>query len=43
LIRDRLIDVRPVISTTLPMGRAAEAFDIACDRTSQMKMQLSFE
>lgn len=42
LIRDRLIDVRPVISTTLPMERIAEAFDIARDRTSQMKVQLSF-
>ncbi len=42
LIRDRLIDVRPVISTTLPMERIAEAFDIARDRSSQMKVQLSF-
>lgn len=42
LIRDRLIDVRPVISTTLPMERIAEAFAIARDRTSQMKVQLSF-
>jgi L-idonate 5-dehydrogenase len=42
LIRDRLIDVRPVISTTLPMERIAEAFAIARDRSSQMKVQLSF-
>jgi L-idonate 5-dehydrogenase len=41
-ISDRLIDVRPVISTTLPMERIAEAFAIARDRSSQMKVQLSF-
>ena len=42
LIRERLIDVRPVISTTLPMERIEEAFQIARDRSSQMKVQLSF-
>jgi L-idonate 5-dehydrogenase len=42
LIRERLIDVRPVISTTLPMERIADAFQIARDRSSQMKVQLSF-
>ena len=42
LIRERRVDVKPVISTTLPMERIAEAFDIARDRKSQMKVQLSF-
>jgi L-idonate 5-dehydrogenase len=42
LIRERLVDVRPVITATLPMERIAEAFTIARDRTSQMKVQLSF-
>ena len=42
LIRERLIDVRPVISATLPMERIAEAFAMARDRSSQMKVQLSF-
>lgn len=43
LIRERRIDVRPVISATLPMERIAEAFELARDRSSQMKVQLSFE
>lgn len=42
LIRERRIDVKPVISATVPMDRIVEAFDIARDRTSQMKVQLSF-
>ncbi len=42
LIRERLVDVRPLISATMPMERIAEAFTIARDRTSQMKVQLSF-
>jgi L-idonate 5-dehydrogenase len=42
LIREQRIDVRPVISATLPMERIVEAFAIARDRSSQMKVQLSF-
>lgn len=42
LIRDRRVDVRPVISATLPMERVAEALLMAKDRQSQMKVQLSF-
>jgi L-idonate 5-dehydrogenase len=42
LIRERRIDVRPVISATLPMERIAEAFELARDRNAQMKVQLSF-
>ena len=42
LIREQRIDVKPVITKTLPMERIAEAFEIARDRSSQMKVQLSF-
>jgi L-idonate 5-dehydrogenase len=42
LIRKRRIDVRPVITKTLPMEKIAEALAIARDRSSQMKVQLSF-
>jgi len=42
LIRERRIDVRPVISATLPMERVADALAIARDRSAQMKVQLSF-
>lgn len=42
LIREGRIDVSPVISATLPMERIAEAFALARDRDTQMKVQLSF-
>ncbi len=42
LIREGRVDVKPIISKTLPMERAAEAFAIAKDRSTQMKVQLSF-
>lgn len=42
LIRDGRIDVRPIISATLPMEQIAKAFAIARDRRTQMKVQLSF-
>jgi L-idonate 5-dehydrogenase len=42
LIRERRIDVKPVITATLPMERIAEALSIARDRSTQMKVQLSF-
>jgi L-idonate 5-dehydrogenase len=42
LIREQRIDVKPVITKTLPMEKIAEAFEIARDRTTQMKVQLSF-
>lgn len=42
LIRERRIDVSPVITQTLPMERIAEAFSVARDRSTQMKVQLSF-
>ena len=37
-----LIDVKPLISATLPFTKASEAFDLASDRTRAMKVQLSF-
>ena len=37
-----LIDVKPLISATLPFERAVEAFDLASDRSSAMKVQLTF-
>ncbi len=42
LIRERKIDVRPVISATLPMEQIADALVLAKDRSTQMKVQLSF-
>lgn len=42
LIRERRIDVRPIISATLPMENIEEAFVLAKDRNAQMKVQLSF-
>jgi L-idonate 5-dehydrogenase len=43
LIRERRIDVSPVITATLPMERIAEAFSVVRDRSSQMKVILSFD
>ena len=37
-----LIDVKPLISATLPLERAREAFDLASDRSRAMKVQLAF-
>jgi L-idonate 5-dehydrogenase len=42
MIAERRIDVRPIISATLPMDRIREAFDVVRDRSLQMKVQLSF-
>lgn len=42
LIRERRVDVRPIITDTLPMERIDEAFSMARDRSSHMKVQLSF-
>ncbi|WP_319240062.1 L-idonate 5-dehydrogenase [uncultured Propionivibrio sp.] len=42
LIREGRIDVKPIITTTLPMERVKEAFEIARDRKTQMKVQLAF-
>jgi L-idonate 5-dehydrogenase len=37
-----LVDVKPLISATLPFERAVEAFDLASDRGRAMKVQLAF-
>lgn len=42
LIREGRINVKPIITATLPIERVVEAFELAADRRSQMKVQLSF-
>jgi threonine dehydrogenase-like Zn-dependent dehydrogenase len=37
-----LIDVKPLISHTMPMEKAVEAFELASDRAVAMKIQLRF-
>lgn len=43
LLGQGLIDVKPLITETLPFSRAAEAFELAGDRSRAMKVQLSFD
>ena len=42
LLAKGLIDVKPLISATLPFRQAREAFDLASDRSRSMKVQLAF-
>ena len=42
LIGRREIDVRPLITSTLPLAEAEEAFATAADKRRGMKIQLSF-
>ena len=42
LIGKRIVDVRPVITQTMPFTDAVAAFELAADRTKSMKVQLSF-
>nr|WP_298098612.1 L-idonate 5-dehydrogenase [uncultured Shinella sp.] len=42
LIASRTIDVRPIISHTLPIEQAVGAFELAGDRSKACKVQLSF-
>jgi L-idonate 5-dehydrogenase len=42
LMNSRRIDVKPVLTTTLPFTNAREAFDLANDRSHAAKVQLSF-
>ncbi|MEM7616342.1 MAG: L-idonate 5-dehydrogenase [Pseudomonadota bacterium] len=42
LMQKGLIDVKPLITQTLPMDRAVEAFDLASDRSRAMKAQIAF-
>ncbi len=43
LISSDDVDVKPLISATLPLADAVEAFDLANDRSRAMKVQLSFQ
>ena len=42
LIKEGRINVKPIITATLPMERAVEAFEMAADRKAHMKVQLTF-
>jgi len=42
MISNRRVDVRPIISSSVPMARIRDAFDIVRDRSSQMKVLLDF-
>ena len=42
LLKEGRINVKPIITATLPIERAVEAFELASDRRSQMKVQLTF-
>jgi len=42
MMQKGLIDVKPLITHSLPMERAIEAFELASDRTQAMKAQLVF-
>lgn len=42
LLAKRLVDVRPLISATMPFTEARVAFDLAGDRSRAMKVQLAF-
>jgi L-idonate 5-dehydrogenase len=43
LINAGTIDVKPLISATLPLAEAVAAFELANDRSRAMKVQLSFQ
>jgi L-idonate 5-dehydrogenase len=42
LMRKGLIDVVPLITQTLPLSRAEDAFRLASDRKQAMKVQINF-
>jgi L-idonate 5-dehydrogenase len=42
LLSQGLVDVKPLLTATLPYDRAVEAFELAGDRSRAMKVQLSF-
>lgn len=42
LISRRLVDVKPLLSATMPFEQAVEAFELASDRSRSMKVQLAF-
>lgn len=42
LMRQGLVDVRPLITQTVPLAEAERAFQLASDRTQAMKAQIEF-
>lgn len=42
LMNRRLVDVKPLITATYPFEKSVEAFEIAGDRATMMKVQISF-
>lgn len=42
LMGEGLLDVKPLISASLPFDRAVEAFELASDKSKAMKVQLTF-
>jgi L-idonate 5-dehydrogenase len=43
LMKKRLIDVKPLITQTLPLSDALKAFEMASDRAQAMKTQIAFD
>ena len=43
LMRSGRIDLTPLISHTLPLADAVEAFELASDRNRAMKVQIAFQ
>lgn len=41
-ISEGLVDVKPLLTATLPLERAVEAFELAADKARSVKVQLSF-
>jgi L-idonate 5-dehydrogenase len=37
-----LIDVKPLVTATLPFAQATEAFELAADKSRSVKVQLAF-
>jgi L-idonate 5-dehydrogenase len=42
LMQKRLIDVKPLISETVPLNEAVKGFELANDRSKAMKVQIAF-
>ncbi len=42
MIGRRAIDVRPLLTATIPVDKAKDAFELASDRTKAMKVQIAF-
>jgi len=41
-INENLVNLRPVISHVLGVQEAVQAFELACDKSRAMKVQLDF-